>query len=221
MARMKTFLTYALMIILFYLFSNFAISTMIRTSYRDVPKNNINIEQSDDGFEITVDRADSNKRQGYFTGTVKNTSDKVIEKKYVKVDSYYKGKLMQEKYLAFENLKPGEERKFKLLYNVGSIDEFKVSYVDKIPENRTKIDDAIDGVKSFADKMKKGTLYDNTLGKWFGNNSKGNNIKPGNIANRLYENFTPVSVQGNNLELFTAIMWVWYAIPAGAIWFIV
>ena len=32
---------------------------------------------------------------------------------------------MQEKYLAFENLQPGEERKFKLLYKVGQIDQFK------------------------------------------------------------------------------------------------
>ena len=209
------------MIILFYLFSNFAIATMIKTSYRTVPKNNISIEKSDDGFEIAVDRADSNKMQGYFTGSVKNTSDKVIEKKYVKVDSYYKGKLMQEKYLAFENLQPGEERKFKLLYDVGSIDEFKVSYVDKIPENRTKIDDAIDGVKNFADKMKKGTLLGNNTGNWFGNNLNNLGSKSRNVVDTAVENFTPVKVEGNSLELFTAIMWVWYAIPAGAIWFIV
>ena len=219
MARMKTFLTYALMIILFYLFSNFAINTMLRNSYRDVPKDNISIEQSDDGFEMTIDRADSNKRQGYFTGKIKNTSDQVIDKKYVKVDSYYKGKLMQEKYLAFENLQPGEERDFKLLYNVGSIDEYKVSYVDEIPENRTKVDDAIDGVKNFVDKMKKGTLFGNTFGKWFGNGSDGS--ESGSFVDRLFGSFTPVTVEGNNWELFIAVMWIWYAIPSGAIWFII
>lgn len=218
MERMKTFLTYALMIILFYLFSNFAINTMLRNSYRDVPKGNINIERSDDGSEITIDRADSNKRQGYFTGKIKNTSDNVIDKKYVKVDSYYKGKLMQEKYLAFENLQPGEERNFKLLYNVGSIDEYKVSYVDEIPENRTKVDDAIDGVKNFVDKMKKGTLFGDTFGKWFGNDS--DSSKSGNFIDRLFGSFRPVTVEGSNWELFIAVMWVWYAIPSGAIWFI-
>ena len=150
MDRMKTFLMYALWIVLFYLFSNFAITTMIKTTYRDVGKDNIHIEESDNGFEMTVERADSNRRQAYFTGTVKNTSDKVIDKQYVKVDSYYKGKLMQEKYMAFENLQPGEERKFKLLYNVGQIDEFKVSYVDEIPENKTAVDRAIDRIKEFA-----------------------------------------------------------------------
>ena len=61
---------------------------------------------------------------------------------------------MQEKYLAFENLQPGEERKFKLLYKVGQIDQFKVSYVDEIPVNRTIIDKGIDKVIEFFDKAK-------------------------------------------------------------------
>ena len=219
MERMKTFLIYALIIIFFYLFSNFAISTMLKTTYRDVKSENIHIEQSDNGFEITVNRADSNKSQAYFTGTVKNTSDTVIEKQYVKVDSYYKGKLMQEKYLAFENLQPGEERKFKLLYDVGQIDEFRVSYVDEIPENRTVVDDAIDGVKKFVNKAKNGTLLEGTIfEKWFGNSS---NISDGNFVDRVFENFEPVHVEGSNLELFIAVMWIWYAIPSGAIWFII
>ena len=56
---------------------------------------------------------------------------------------------MQSKYLAFENLQPGEERTFKLVFSVGNIDEYKVSYVDEIPINRTKLDDAIDAIKGF------------------------------------------------------------------------
>ena len=113
MERMKTFLTYVLIIVLFYLFSNFATDVMFANSYRNV-KNNVQIEQSDNGFQIEIDKANSNKQQAYFTGVVRNTSDKVIDKQYVRVDSYYKGRLMQSKYLAFENLQPGEERKFKL-----------------------------------------------------------------------------------------------------------
>ena len=115
MKRMKTFCKYVLWIIAFFIFSTIGSDLLIQKSYKPVSNENIHIEKSSDGFEITVERADSNKRQGYFIGTVKNTSKKVIDKKYVKVDSFYKGRLMQEKYLAFENLQPGEERKFKLL----------------------------------------------------------------------------------------------------------
>ena len=148
MERMKTFFIYALIIVLFYFFSNFAINLLIANSYKEL-NNHIEIEQSDNGFSIIVDTANSNKQQGYFIGKVKNTSDQVIAKQYVKVDSYYKGKIMQSKYLAFENLQPGEERTFKLVFSVGNIDEYKVSYVDEIPINRTKLDDAIDAIKGF------------------------------------------------------------------------
>ncbi len=203
MARMKTFFTYALIIVLFYLFSNFATDMMFANSYRDV-KNNVKIQQSDNGFQIELDKANSNRQQGYFTGVVRNTSDKVIEKQYVKVDSYYKGRLMQSKYLAFENLQPGEERRFKLLYSVGNIDEYRVSYVDEIPVNRTLIDDAIDKIKEFTSNLV----------------NKLNGVSLDGTADSIKNAFEPVHVEGSDFEIFIAVMWILYAIPPGAIWFI-
>jgi hypothetical protein len=219
MKRMQTFLTYALIIIGFYFFSNFLIDFGISSSYKDVEQDKIKIEQSNNGFEIEVDKANSNRRQAYFTGTVKNNSDKVIEKQYVKVDSYFKGKLMQEKYLAFENMQPGEERKFKLLYSLGQIDEFRVSYVDEIPSNRTIVDKAIDkavevfnNAKAFVSKFD-GVSLDGT--------AEGVKNGASGIATKLKEGFKPVHVEGEDWELFVAVMLVWAAIPSGAIWFII
>lgn len=219
MKRMQTFLTYALIIIGFYFFSNFLIDFGISSSYRDVEQDNIKMEQSNNGFEIEVDKANSNRRQAYFTGTVKNNSDKVIEKQYVKVDSYFKGKLMQEKYLAFENMQPGEERKFKLLYSLGQIDEFRVSYVDEIPSNRTIVDKAIDKAVEVFNKAK------DFVSKFDGVSLDGtaDGVKNGasGIATKLKEGFKPVHVEGEDWELFVAVMLVWAAIPSGAIWFII
>ncbi len=219
MKRMQTFLTYALIIIGFYFFSNFLIDFGISSSYKDVEQDKIKMEQSNNGFEIEVDKANSNRRQAYFTGTVKNNSDKVIEKQYVKVDSYFKGKLMQEKYLAFENMQPGEERKFKLLYSLGQIDEFRVSYVDEIPSNRTIVDKAIDKAvevfnkaKAFASKFD-GVSLDGT--------AEGVKNGASGIATKLKDGFKPVHVEGEDWELFVAVMLVWAAIPSGAIWFII
>ena len=219
MKRMQTFLTYALIIIGFYFFSNFLIDFGISSSYKDVEQDKIKMEQSNNGFEIEVDKANSNRRQAYFTGTVKNNSDKVIEKQYVKVDSYFKGKLMQEKYLAFENMQPGEERKFKLLYSLGQIDEFRVSYVDEIPSNRTIVDKAIDKAvevfhkaKAFVSKFD-GVSLDGT--------AEGVKNGASGIATKLKDGFKPVHVEGEDWELFVAVMLVWAAIPSGAIWFII
>ncbi len=219
MKRMQTFLTYALIIIGFYFFSNFLIDFGISSSYKDVEQDKIKMEQSNNGFEIEVDKANSNRRQAYFTGTVKNNSDKVIEKQYVKVDSYFKGKLMQEKYLAFENMQPGEERKFKLLYSLGQIDEFRVSYVDKIPSNRTIVDKAIDKAVEVFNKAK--AFVSKFDGVSLDGTAEGVKNGASGIATKLKDGFKPVHVEGEDWELFVAVMLVWAAIPSGAIWFII
>lgn len=219
MKRMQTFLTYALIIIGFYFFSNFLIDFGISSSYRDVEQDKIKMEQSNNGFEIEVDKANSNRRQAYFTGTVKNNSDKVIEKQYVKVDSYFKGKLMQEKYLAFENMQPGEERKFKLLYSLGQIDEFRVSYVDEIPSNRTIVDKAIDKAVEVFNKAK--AFVSKFDGVSLDGTAEGVKNGASGIATKLKDGFKPVHVEGEDWELFVAVMLVWAAIPSGAIWFII
>lgn len=195
MTRMKTLLTYALIIIVFWIFSNFAINTMLRNSYKRL-NNHVQIEETDNGFLITVETANSNKQQGYFIGKVKNTSNKLIEKQYVKVDSFYKGKLMQSKYLAFENLEPGEERTFKLVFSVGNIDEYKVSYVNEIPVNRTKLDDAIDSIKEFLGKA------NNTI----------QNFNIGDATDTVTGEFRPVTVEGENWQLLIAVFIATHAI---------
>ena len=219
MKRMQTFFTYALIIIGFYFFSNFLIDFGISSSYKDVEQDKIKMEQSNNGFEIEVDKANSNRRQAYFTGTVKNNSDKVIEKQYVKVDSYFKGKLMQEKYLAFENMQPGEERKFKLLYSLGQIDEFRVSYVDEIPSNRTIVDKAIDKAVEVFNKAK--AFVSKFDGVSLDGTAEGVKNGASGIATKLKDGFKPVHVEGEDWELFVAVMLVWAAIPSGAIWFII
>lgn len=219
MKRMQTFLTYALIIIGFYFFSNFLIDFGISSSYKDVEQDKIKMEQSNNGFEIEVDKANSNRRQAYFTGTVKNNSDKVIEKQYVKVDSYFKGKLMQEKYLAFENMQPGEERKYKLLYSLGQIDEFRVSYVDEIPSNRTIVDKAIDKAVEVFNKAK--AFVSKFDGVSLDGTAEGVKNGASGIATKLKDGFKPVHVEGEDWELFVAVMLVWAAIPSGAIWFII
>lgn len=204
MDRMKTLLSYALVIIIFWIFSNIAMDLLIKNSYKSVDKSKIEIASTNNGFQVNVDRANSNKAQAYFTGKVKNNSKTKIEKQYVKVDSYYKGKLMQEKYLAFENMQPGEERKFKLLYEVGNIDEYKVSYVDEIPVNDTIIDRAIVATVDFINKA---------LNK-VGNANIGNIDVAGGVKG-VVNKFEPVHVEGEDWQLMMAVLLVIWALPTG------
>ena len=198
MKRMQTFFTYALIIILFWIFSSVASNLLLKNSYKSVASNKL----------IIVDRANSNKQQAYFTGTVKNASKKVIEKQYVKVESFYKGKFMQEKYLAFENMQPGEERKFKLLYEVGSIDEYRVSYVDEIPTNKTIIDDAIEAAKGY---IQKALNFLNGFSFNFGDVKEG----AGNLVEGAKDAFEPVHVEGEAWQLLPVVLFIIYVMPSG------
>ena len=96
------------------------------------------------------------------------------------------------------------EKKENLNYSVGNIDEFRVSYVDEIPVNRTLIDDAIDKIKEFTSNIMK----------------KVGNVSIDGAADSIKNAFEPVHVEGNDFEIFVAVMWILYAIPPGAIWFI-
>lgn len=208
MKSMKRFFTYALIIILFWIFSSIAGNLILKNSYKSVANDKLIIEKTNNGFEINIEKANSNKQQAYFVGKVKNNSNKVIDKQYVKVESYYKGKFMQEKYLAFENMQPGEERKFKLLYEVGSIDEYRVSYVDEIPINKTIIDDAIEAVKGFT---KKAINYINGFSFDFGNIKEG----AGNLVEGAKDAFEPVHVEGEAWQLLPVVLFIIYVMPSG------
>lgn len=244
MSRMKTFCTYALIIILFFFYSNLAIDLLIKNSYKPVPKDKIAIETSDNGFGMNIKRAESNNLQGYFTGTAKNNSGDTIDHQFVKVTSFYRGHKMQEKYLAFDNMKPGEERDFKLHYSVGKIDDFDVSYVDEIPFNETKVDKAIRAGKalfyqSYFKIKNDGLFGENGLfskseGGLFNSNNglvatmkKGIYGEDGNSGvvgaakgawNGLWDHFEPVHVEGENWQLFIAAMWCLYMMPS--FWFL-
>ena len=244
MSRMKTFFTYALIIILFFFYSNLAIDLLIKNSYKPVPLSKISMQTSDNGFRMDVDRAESNNLQGYFTGTAKNHTNSMIDHQFVKVTSYYKGHQMQEKYLAFYDLEPGEERDYKLHYSVGKIDEFKVTYVDEIPVNETAVDKAIRAgqnlfYRSYF-KVKKDRLFgesgqfskgegglfnsDNGLiatmkkGIWGEDGEGGAAGKVKGAWNGLWDRFEPVHVEGEDWQLFIAAMWCLYVMPS--FWFL-
>ena len=244
MSRMKTFFTYALLILLFFFYSNLAINLLIKNSYKPVPKNKISMQASDNGFEMKIKRAESNNLQGYFTGAVRNNSDRFLSHQYVKVESFHKGIKMQEKYLAFDNMNPGEVRDFKLRYKVGKIDEFKVSYVDEIPVNETKVDKAIRAgkwlfhrsvAKAKTDGLfgnnglfskSEGGLFNSETGLWatmkkaIWEEDEYDRLT-GSIKgtwNGIWDGFQPVHVEGEDWQLFIAVLVCLYYMPS--MWFL-
>ena len=80
MSRMKTFLIYLLLIVGFYIFSDFASFAYIKTSYQDL--NKFTIEAPNPKVRISESKA--TYINGYIKGTLLNNEEQMIENKYVK-----------------------------------------------------------------------------------------------------------------------------------------
>lgn len=152
---------------------------------------NTDITKSEEGLNVETIEVKANKRQGSFTGKVVNTSSSTVAKKYIRVRAYDGDILLQTRYMTVNDIAPGESREFTTKFTADGIDNYKVDFTDEAPIERTFIDDAIDKVKEFI------------------NENKG---------------FKTIDVGEYNIP-----DWAWvvsagivlYAIPSGAIWFII
>ena len=205
MKRMQTLFEYALLVVVFFIFSTFVSNVILKNSYQSLAAKS-QISQSEDGLKVEPVDVKANRRQGSFSGKITNTSGKTIAKKYIKVTAYDGDIPLQTRYLAVNNLEPGETRDFSTKFTADGIDSYKVDYVDEVPEERTIIDDGIDKVKEFFNREKVRNAL--AWGKY-----KIKNLK-----------MQPLDVSEYNVPdwaWLVAIGIVIYYIPSGAIWFII
>lgn len=133
MDKMKKFALYLLLLIAFYIFSNFMINAFLKVSYIDMHgyRININAEQ----LNIDISEAKSSKRNGYIKGSLKNNTDANIENKYLKVTLLSKGrKTISEKYLKIDKMESKQVRQFEVKFEDDNVNTFEIDLVDEKPE---------------------------------------------------------------------------------------
>ena len=198
MGRLKTFRTYALLIIAFFIFSTIASNVLLKNSYVNL-STVTDVTKSEDGMTVETVDVKANKRQGVFEGKVTNTSGSAIEKKYIRVRAYDDDILLQTRYLTVNELEPGETRDFTTKLTADGINRYEVDFVDEAPIERTIIDDLIDKVLEFVNEKDK-------LG--------------------MISKYTGGFIDLNDYDIpgwawLVSIGLVLYAIPSKAIWFII
>lgn len=148
MDKMKKFALYLLLLIAFYLFSNFMINAFLKVSYSDMHGYSINIEA--EKLFVDISEAKSSKRNGYINGMLKNNSNVNIENKYLKVTMLSRRNVsMGEKYVKIDKIEPGEVRKFEVKFDYDNVKTFKIDLVDEKPEE----EDFVELVKSNAKEL--------------------------------------------------------------------
>ncbi len=132
MSRMKTFLKYLIILLLFYAFSNIMIDAFFKVSYTDMSGYNINVTQ----LYVDVTEAKSSKRNGYINGIVKNNTSSTVEKKYLKINMLSKnGNVLGTKYIEIDKIEPNQLRKFEVKFDYDNVKTFNIELTDTIPDD--------------------------------------------------------------------------------------
>lgn len=127
MDRMKTFLKYAMWIILFFIFSEIMININLEATYKDIGRKD-NIEQ------VTVYQADATKINGRIKGTIDN-QDNTIQNKYLRIDLYSeRDNFLGSKYIDVSNMREDETRNFEVYFKVQDVEYYEMKFTDEKEE---------------------------------------------------------------------------------------
>lgn len=125
MDRMKTFLKYAIWIVLFFILSEFLINVSLNSSYKDMNRRD-NIEQ------VQITEAQSTLVNGKVKGTIKNSEQDYLTGKYVRVDFYSKrDNMVGTKYITIETTENMTSQDFSFYFELQDVTSYEVSIVDK------------------------------------------------------------------------------------------
>lgn len=128
MSRMKTFFNYALVIILFYIFSEIMININLESVYQDIGRKD-KIEQ------VTIYQAEATKVNGRIKGKIYNDAKNKITNNYIRIDLYSeRDNLLGSKYIDVSNIRDGETRDLEVYFKVQDVEYYEVKFVDEKEE---------------------------------------------------------------------------------------
>ena len=130
MERIKTFLMYAIMVVVCYFGSNTLIYAGINTIYEDIA----NYQLVDNNkIQITINEAKATSINGYIKGIVKNNSNSNINEQYLRIDLFSKRNVnLGTKYIRIENLKANQEKEFELNFKLSNVSYYVITETNKI-----------------------------------------------------------------------------------------
>ena len=125
MDRIKTFLKYAIWIILFFILSEFLINVSLNASYKDM-------ERIDNTEQVEITEAQSTLVNGKVKGTIKNSNEDYLTGKYVRIDFYSKrDNIVGTKYITIETTENLTSQDFTIYFELQDVTSYEISIVDK------------------------------------------------------------------------------------------
>ena len=131
MDRMKTFFTYFLVFVGFFVISNILENGLIYDMYEKINgeiNNNL-------GIEVVNNESRATNVNGYMNLSVINNTDSSLKNRYMKLDLYNKQDLLAlTEYIDLSGLNPNEKKDYSLKFDGNNIEKYKISVVDEKPD---------------------------------------------------------------------------------------
>lgn len=140
MNKLKTFLIYVLIIVGFFIISEFLSGELIKQMYVSLDGSVIEeFEYKGEKTALSVEilEAKATRMNGYITARVTNNTDNLIDKAYLKIDMFAKKDLKAvSRYMEITDLKPGEAQNYTLKFRAGYVDTYRVAVKEDFPDEK-------------------------------------------------------------------------------------
>ena len=142
MARMKTFITFAIIVVAFIVFSDFCIFATLKLTYEPFKQQIIATKD----VYVTVQDGQKTYMNGYIKGAIENKTNETITDQYLKFEFFSdRDNSLGAKYIRVDELKSGEKRDFEVKYNIQDtsyyvVTEIAASEAGDIPEEEFSMD---------------------------------------------------------------------------------
>ena len=133
MARMKTFLIYALLVVGFFIFSEFIISVGLNSSYKD-------IERKDNISQVEITEAKATLVNGKIKGIIKDSKEDNLTGKYVEIDLYSeRDNMIGKRYVEINTTEVNREQEFSIYFEAEDVKSYSVAIINEKQGGELKI----------------------------------------------------------------------------------
>ncbi len=125
MDRMKTFLRYALWLVLFIIFSEILINVGLNSTYKK-------IERQDNVSQVNVYQAEATLVNGRIRGLITNSQEQNLSGKFLEIEFYSKRDVfLGRKYIQIEQLETNGTQSFEALFKLKEVVKYKIDIVEQ------------------------------------------------------------------------------------------
>ena len=119
---------YALLVVLFIIFSDFLINVGLNSSYRP-------IERRDNISQVNVYQAEATLVNGRIRGLITNSETDNISNKYLEFDFYSERDVfLGKKIINVNELQAGETQNFEILFKLENVNYYTITVLDERPK---------------------------------------------------------------------------------------